>query len=323
MKILKIALISIGALIVVLLIAAVIFIKTFDVNRYKPQITQEASKALARKVDFQKINLGISLFQGISLKVSGLTIADDPSFGKEDFLKVKDIFVGVDVLGYLLRRKISITGVLINSPQVIIIRQQDGSINVTTISKPAEAGKEIVKSAPATAAMAVPAILVSSIKSVLGQVIYIDNSFSPPLRLEAADLELLVSRVSLTESFPFVVEAAVLSAKKNIHIEGKARFDLKTNEVTVTDLQGATELANIILEQIPVVFPMAKGAVLPQTMKGDLNLTVDKLIAGPAGLGTLAADGVLNNGVLRFKELAVPIQNIGAKVKITGNKTGD
>lgn len=182
MKILKIALISIAGLIVVMVIVAVIFIKTFDVNRYKPQIIGEASKALERQVDFQKAYLGISLFRGIELKISNLSISEDPAFGKGEFLAVKNISVGVDVWGYILQKKISITSILIDSPKITLIRQKDSSFNVATIAKPAEAGKEIVKSSPATAALAIPAILISSIRTTNGTLTYIDYSFEPPLR---------------------------------------------------------------------------------------------------------------------------------------------
>ncbi len=315
MKIIKIALISIVGLIVILIIGAVIFVNTFDINRYKPQIISEASKALARGVDFEKAKLGISLFQGISLKISGFTISEDPAFGKEKFFTVKEVSAGVDVLGYLLRQKISITSILIDSPHVVIIRQKDGSINAQTIAKPVEAGKEIIKSTPAAAA-AIPAFFISSIKSVNGTVVYLDYSFQPLLRLETTSLDFTLNNVSLSEFFPFTVEAAVLSAKQNIRIEGKARFDLKTNEITIKELKGATELSNILLNQIPIVFPMAKGAVLPASLNGNLNLAVDKLTAGPKGLGVLAVDAALANGAVEFKELAAPIQDIKAKAKI-------
>ncbi len=317
MKILKIALVSIAVLIVVVIIGAVIFIKTFDIERYRPQIISEASKALARGVDFEKAKLGISLFQGISLKISGFAISEDPAFGTEKFFTVKEVSAGVDVLGYLLRQKISITSILIDSPHVVIIRQKDGSINAQTIAKPIDAGKEIVKSTPVAAAAAIPAFFISSIKSVNGTVVYLDNSFEPALRLETSKLDFTLNNVSLSGVFPFTVEAAVLSAKQNIRIEGKARFDLKTNEITLTDLKGATELSNIILSQIPVVFPMAKGAVLPASLNGSLNLAMDKLTAGPKGLGGLSADAVLANSTMKFKELASPIQDIKIKAKVT------
>ena len=317
MRIFKIALISIAALVIVALTAVFIFIKTFDINRYKPQIISQANKALARQVDFRQAFLGISLFQGISLKISDLSIAEDPDFGKGNFLEVKNVSVGVDVLGYLFRKKISITSIIVDSPHVTIIRKKDGSINAQTIAKPGQAAKEMVKSSPAAAAVAIPAILISSIKNTNGNLTYIDYSFEPALSLEVTDLISTVSHVSLTAPFPFVVEANVLGSKRNIRVEGNASFDLATNEINIAGLKGATELADIVMSKFPVYFPMTKGAILPLSLKGKLSLTMDKLIAGPNGLGALAADGVLVNGAMQFKELAVPVQNITANAKIS------
>jgi hypothetical protein len=320
MKVLKIFLVSIAVLIGVLAIAAIIFIKTFDVNRYKAQIISQAGKALSRQVDFQRASLGISLSQGISLKVADLAVSEDPAFGPGNFLEVKNISIGVDVLGYLTQKKISVTGVIIDSPKITVIRLKDGSINVQTIAKPAQAAKEPVKADPAAVAAAIPAFLVSSIKAVNGAVTYIDRSFEPPLRLDVVDLISTVSRVSLTAPFPFAVEANVLASKRNIRIEGKAGFDLATGEITVTGLKGATELAEIMMSKVPAAFPMTKGAVLPSSLKGGLSLTMDKLTAGPQGLGALSADGELADGAMQFKELASPVQNIVASVNISDKR---
>jgi AsmA protein len=317
MKIIKITIIAIAGLFLVLTVAAVIFIKTFDVNRYKQQITAEATRAMSRGVDFRKADLGISLTKGVSLKISDLTVAEDPEFGKDNFFSVKEISLGVDALGYIFGKKVEISSIVINSPQVTIIRKKDGSINVQTIAKPAQAAKDLVKSSPATAAAAIPAIMISAIKNLNGTVNFIDYSFDPPIRLEVKEVNAALSKVSLTQAFPFTVSAAVLSDKTNISIEGKAQFDLKTNQVTVSELKGISELARILMARIPIELPMTKGAVLPNSLKGSLNFNLNKIIAGPEGLKTLEGGVVLNNGSLQFKELASAVENIEASAKIT------
>jgi hypothetical protein len=317
MKTFRIALISFLGLITLVVIAAMILIKFFDVNRYKPLIVSEATKALSRGVDFSKAGLGISLTKGISLKISDFSIAEDPEFGKGNFLLVKEISVGFDLLGYFFRKKVEISRIIINSPQVTIIRKKDGRINAQTIAKPAQAGKEPVKSSPATAAVAIPAIMISTIQNLNGIVNFVDYSFEPPIRLEIKELNSTVSKVSLTQAFPFKVSAAVLSDKKNISLEGKAGFDLKTNQITISELNGVSELAEILMARIPVAFPMVSGAVLPDSLKARLNFKLNKIIFGPEGLKTVEGDSVLTNGSLQFKELASPVQDIQVNVKIT------
>jgi len=322
MKILKFLLLSIAVLILLLVVAAIVFVKTFDVNRFKPQIINQVSRALSREVDFGKAKLGISLIRGISLAVNNLAICEDPVFGKGEFLAVKDVSLGVDALGYIFQKKISISSILIDSPRITIIRQKDGSLNVQSLAKAAaiEKEKEAVKPVPAAALMAVPAILISSIKGDKGRVMFIDHSFEPALRLEISDLNFSVSKISLTGAFPFVIEGAVLSSKKNIRVEGRAHININENVVTIFDLKGTTELSEILLKEIPVSFPMAKGAVLPLSLKGKVDMILEKLIVGPKGLTDLSGDVTVANGSMQFKELASPVQDIGMNIKITEKK---
>ena len=319
MKVLKIVLISIFVLIFVAVAAALIFIKTFDVMRFKPQIIEQANKALSRQVDFERAILGLSLRQGISLKIKNLLIKEDPVFRKGEFVTVKDISVGIDALSYLLQKKINVPSIIIDSPHITIIRQKDGSLNVQTIGKPSQTtnGSANPQKAPAAAPLALPALLINSLKANNGTVMYVDNSFEPAMRLEISEVAVKIDRFSLTGPFPFTIEAAVLSARKNIRIEGKAQIDLKTNGITVSELKGGTDLSQILLDEIPVSFPMAKGASLPTNLGGNLDFSLSKLTAGPKGLLALDADAKLSNGSLRMKELASALSGIAAAVKIT------
>ncbi|MDD5729784.1 MAG: AsmA family protein [Candidatus Omnitrophica bacterium] len=317
MRILKITLVSLAVLIAVLVAAVFIFINTFDVNRFKPQIISQAKSALNREVNFDKIRLGLSLTQGVTVKISDLTIAEDQAFGQGDFLKVKDISLGVNAFAYILGKKIDIPSVVIDSPRLSIIRQKDGTLNITSFSKQAEATANGQKPAQAPSPLAIPAVLVSSLKLENGTLLYIDRSFEPPVSLEASDLSVSLSKISLNEPFGFSVEAAVLSPKKNIRIQGKAQLDLNTQEVTVSDLKLETELSDILPAKITQAFPMTKGAVLPQAMKGKFELVLEKITAGPKGLTALASNASLSEGFLQFKEIASPVKDLTVNAVVT------
>lgn len=107
MKILKIILISVFGLVLILILAAVVFVKTFDINRYKPQIIEQASRALRRPVDFQKAELGISWTQGISLKVSRLAILKTLCSGEVLSLLLKMFLWALMFLLFFGRKKFS------------------------------------------------------------------------------------------------------------------------------------------------------------------------------------------------------------------------
>ncbi|MFA6384721.1 MAG: AsmA family protein [Candidatus Omnitrophota bacterium] len=317
MKVFKIVLISFLSLIIVLCAAIVIVIKTFNVNRYKPQIIEQAGKALNREVDFDKADLGISFARGISLNISDLEIGENPAFGKSDFLRIKRISLVFDVLGYIFQKKIQVPNILIDSPRVTIIRKKDGSINAASFGRPAGAGAVVQDPTRVPAPLVLPAIFISSIKIDNGAVSYFDESFEPALSVDITDLSVMVNKVSLTEPFTFSVEANVLSKKKNIKLAGKARIDLTAGEITISGLTAATELSDIIMAKIPLAFPMVNSAVLPQSLEGRVDVALDTVTAGPKGLGALKADIVLSDGIVRLKELLSPVKDIEAHIKLT------
>jgi hypothetical protein len=317
MKIIKIAFISIIVLVIVLTVAAIIFIKTFDVNRFKPQIISQVNKMLNRQLDFEKAKLAVSLRQGVSFKINNLNIADDPEFGKDNFLSIQEASLGVDLLKWLFQKKINISNIIIESPRIIIIRKKDGSINAQSIAQKGQVEKKEGISVNTSAPLAIPALLVSSLQVNNGKVIYIDNSFEPSLQLEVSDLSVAITKFSLSEKFPFLIEAAILSSQTNIKISGKAQIDLKMNEVTISELKAATDLSRLLIEKIPAAFPMLKGVILPVSLKGIFGIGVQKITAGLKGLSAFTADASLTNGEMQLKKLAVPVKDIDMTVKIT------
>jgi hypothetical protein len=320
MKILKVALISFSVLVLVLIAALVIFVKTFDINRVKPQIINQAGNVLNRKVDFEKAHLALSLRQGVSLRVSNLVITDDPAFAKGNFLTAKDISLSIDVLGYLFNKRISISSALIDGFRVTIIRQKDGSLNVQSMAQPAGGKVKELKPGKASVLPALPMILISSFKASNGEVAYLDNMCGPPLELVVSDLIFSLSKISLVDQFPFTLECRVLSAKRNIRIEGKAQFNLSTNEVTLSELKGETDISQILLEKIPVSFPMTKGIALPLNLKGTARVDLEKMTAGPKGMTALAGDVWLDDALLQFKQMALPLEDVQLHAKVTQAK---
>jgi hypothetical protein len=319
MKKFKIFLNVIAVLILVLIIAAVIFVMTFDINRYKTQIVNQASAALGRKVDFKSAKLDISLKQGLSLKITNLGVADDPAFGKEDFLAVKEASFAIDVFGLIFNKKVNVSGILIDSPRITLIREKNGSFNISSL---AEAGKKDAvagKAAAVSSPIALPALLISSIRITRGTVVYIDRMVTPALLLEIGQIGMEANKVSLSAAFPFVAEAAVLSDQKNIRLEAKVGLDLKKNAVTVSGLKAEVELERIILEKIPVYFPLAKDISLPNSLKGQAQFLFNDFTISGKGLSVFSAEASLENGYLQFKDLASPIQDLALSAKITQN----
>ena len=313
MKVWKILLIITAVLMAILILAAVIFVNTFDINRYKPQIVRRASQSLGRPVDFAKANLAISLRQGISLKITDLRVGEDPAFGEGDFLAVKYASFGIDVLGFIFQKKVNLPSIFIDSPRITLIRSGDGSVNINKLGRLKEKDRGI--SVPSVAAL--PALFISSVKATGGTLIYIDRLFEPALTLEIKDLVLEANSISLTDSFPFTVEAAVFSNQRNVFLEGNAQFDLRENAVTISGLKGTTELSRLLWGDIPVYLPMTKNLILPTSARGQLVLLLTKMTLGAKGLSVLSAEASLQKGSAQFKEMASELEGVALSAKIT------
>lgn len=320
MKILKIALISVVLLIFIVLIGSLFFLKTFDVNRFKPQILIQAKTALGRDVDFKNAFLDISLTKGFVLKVNELRIGEDPAFQKGDFLNVRDVVLSVDVLSYIFKQNVLIPRIFVDTPVITIIRQKDGSLNVNSLGpkttkdekKEAKGGEGDTSGMPAS-----PPLVISSLALNQGHVTYIDRSFEPELKLEISDISVQVDNISLTKFFSFVVEGVILSAKKNVRVEGKVFFDAKTGSVTVAELKGATDLSEFLLENIPEVFLNAKNATLPTQLKGLAEVKIENLTARSGTLSELKGGISVKDGFAEFKELASLVKDVRLDAKIT------
>src|SRR3989338_478086 len=116
MKILKIIFISLFILLLIAGTALFIFIKTFDVQRFKPQIIEAMNQALGRQADFKDIRLQLSFPQGLGLGLKQFTIKYDPFFSTGELLKIENISIGIDVLDYFSKKQITISRIQIEAP---------------------------------------------------------------------------------------------------------------------------------------------------------------------------------------------------------------
>ena len=80
-RIFKIIVISLLSLFVISAIGLFIFIKTFDFNRFKPQIIAAGGNALGRSIDFTKVDLKLSLKNGVQLRLADIAVGEHPDFG--------------------------------------------------------------------------------------------------------------------------------------------------------------------------------------------------------------------------------------------------
>ncbi|HET7205071.1 MAG TPA: AsmA family protein [Terriglobales bacterium] len=122
--------IILGIVIVVVIVAALIFLATFNVNQYHGLIQSELEKRLGRQVSLGDMHLGIfpPRFQ-----VENVSIADDPRFNSpKPFVQAQRLDVSVKLFP-LLHKSVEIDSLTLNRPVVELIKDKQGVWNFASL----------------------------------------------------------------------------------------------------------------------------------------------------------------------------------------------
>ena len=263
-RILKIVAIVVGILIVV--VVAVPFL--VPVNQFRPTIEEKASAALGRKVDVG--NLSLSLLSG-SVGADNLSIADDPKISTSPFLSAKSVKVGVEIMPLIFSKTLNVTDIVIDSPQVTLIRSAAGQWNYSSFG--GSAAKSEAKQAPAAARPASSSPSTSTGEFSV-QKLELKNgrisvgSTSTQKRSTYDNVGVVASNVSLTSKFPVTVTAD-LPGGGNFKLDGTAG-PVDQADADLTPLDAKLMVNSLNLTSTGFLDPSAGlGGLL------DLNATVN------------------------------------------------
>jgi AsmA protein len=317
---LRVILVIIAVLLVLVLVAPFLI----PVNQFRPTIEEKASAALGRKVDVG--NLSLSLFTG-SLAADNLSIADDPKFSNAPFLTAKSIKVGVELVPLILHKDLVITNIVIDSPEVTLLRNPSGEWNYSSFG--ASAAKSQAKQGapppPQTAtenpsAAKAGEFSVEKLELRNGRVVV--GSTNSQKRNTYDKVDLTASNVSLTTKFP-VTLSANLPAGGVLKLDGTAG-PLDQENTALTPVNAKLMVNDLNLASTGFLDPaMGLGGLLDlnatlasqngeATVSGSAKLSKALLVAGgsPAGVPlivefTTKYDLRKNRGVLEPSTLKI------------------
>jgi len=275
---LRVILIIVAVLVVLVLVAPFLI----PVNQFRPTIEEKASAALGRKVEVG--NLSLSLFTG-SLAADNLSIADDPKFSKSPFLTAKSIKVGVELMPLILHKDLNITRIVIDSPEVTLLRSPGGEWNYSSFG--ASAAKSQGKQTPPPpqqtekpSSSNASEFSVAKLELRNGRVIV--GSTNSQKRSTYDKVDLTASNVSLTTKFP-VTLTANLPGGGTLKLDGTAG-PLDQENTALTPVNAKLTVDNLNLASTGFLDPsVGLGGLL------DLNATVasqngEAVISGTAKL---------------------------------------
>lgn len=347
-KTLRTAVIVIAVLVVLILVVPFLI----PVNQFRPTIEEKASSALGRKVALG--DLSLSLISG-SLSAENLSIGDDVKFSSSPFLTAKSLKVGVEILPLIFSKKLNVTSVVIESPQLTLLRDPSGEWNYSSLGssgrKSSGEAKETPSaqhSDPASETSNAPADLtIQRLELKDGQIIV--GSTKSQKHNTYDHLNVTASDVSMTSKFPVSVSAD-LPAGGKMKLEGTVG-PIDPTDASLTPLDAKLNIDSLNLGSTGFLDPSAglggifdlDGTVTSHNgeaeTKGNAKLSKALLVAGgsPASVPVtvdfntkydLRKDaGVLNPSTLRIGKAAAHLNGtyqssddtITVNIKVNGD----
>lgn len=336
----------VGALIgvLVLVIAAVFGYAVLNLNSIiaaqRGRILASASDALGREVDVGSITA--SLGWGVAIDLKEVKISDDPAFSPEPFVQADNVYLKVDLIP-LLAKHLHVSELILAQPEVRIIRDRAGALNVGTIGKkgsssaqpgvaaapqprpiapPANAAPESpVQAAPPSgaggAAKKLNALAVNAFTIDQGTVVYQDLAAGgAPLKVRNVNLK--VRNFRFDRPFAVTLALAALGDRQNLTVSGTAgplmrdgRIDAKSAALNLK-----ARLGPLAFAQLRTIPQAAKA--LPPALKITGPIGATATIGGTAGAPRIDARADLTANEIAFPPKFDKPAGVALKAAIDG-----
>ncbi|OGR85496.1 MAG: hypothetical protein A2901_05085 [Elusimicrobia bacterium RIFCSPLOWO2_01_FULL_54_10] len=262
-KITKYLLIASGICLLLLLAGVLTVKKMFPPEKIRTLITVKASQSLSREVRLGKIQAG--LFKGV--QIDDFAVSERPTFKEGTFIEAKAFVLKFNIWA-LLRKKVVIDQVLIDTPKISVVQYADGkTFNFSDLlqAKPAEKAEKPKAETPAESAPM--SVTVTRAQIVGGRVSFVDIS-PRKIRLTLDPVDLTVKAADMTK--PISVD---LKVKAQGALQGKevqAGLALKC----VLELLGSRVNIESLAVDLPELDINASGSVT-NFLNPDLNPEVN------------------------------------------------
>jgi len=336
-KPLKYSLIGILGLLLLVIVAAAVFLLSFDANRYKPQIERLVREKTGRTLKL-KGPLEAALYPGIGAKVSGVTFSERGS--EQQFLALDNAHVSVALMP-LLRGRVVVDRIRISGFQAQIVKRKDGRFNFSDLLEakegpskvPAREAKEESKSAGAPVELDIAGIDIDK-----SSIAYRDLASGQQYSL--GDVKISTGRIAERADGKLQVHAAVKGPDLDLKLDLGAdyKLDLPAESVVLdklnlkvvgkeeTNLKGRLALVKAKTGFELDIDKLNLDAWLPEERKPAASTSTDRPAGKPAAdtpvdlsaLKDLNATGRLQIGALQVRGLK--LANVKTDVKAAGGR---
>src|SRR5579862_1410452 len=297
--------IGFGIFVIVVIAAGVMFVMTFDVNKYHGTIQSELEKRLGREVTLGDMHLG---FFPLRFQVQNATIAEDPHFGPgASFVKAQQLEVSVKLLP-LLHKQVEVDSIVLDRPTVNLIKNQAGVWNFASVGHASESpnagapSQTPTSKAPASTeqAGAEKQFTLGELKINDGQISILDyQKGKTPSIYDHIDVMLK----DFSDDKPFSIDASVHmagSGSQEARLQGEGGPIMQGQPAT-TPFRGSLTLKQV------AVSDLSKFLNASALNGSDGNLTGETKINSQDGKFTAQGETNIQNAKMHGMELGYPI----------------
>lgn len=256
-----------------LLVLLVVFLNAL-IDKNRERIREEIEKSLGRSVKFDELRLGV--WGGIGLLAKGLSIAEDSRFAATPFIQTKELKMQLRWLPLLLGN-IEINKFILDEPEIQIIRNEEGTLNLSALASSEKRARETRREArevKETKKRPALSLLPSALSVSKGKIDYIDRSFKEPVEIRIRNLKLDLQGLALSSSVKVQLSASLFEGQgQNVSVEGLIGPMRSERDWTQHPLDLQVRLDSLLLPQLSRAVPFLRESLSPYLgMTGPLML---------------------------------------------------
>jgi len=291
-----------GIVVALLLVMVLAIPFLINVNQFRPRLEAALTQALGREVKLGDLKL--SILSG-SVQASDLDIADDAAYSKTPFVRAKSLKVGVELEPLLFSKKLVVTGIEIQEPEIALVQSDAGVWNFASLGTKTQTNPPPAAPPPAaSSAGSMQDLTVKLVKITNGRLSVKTAGESQLKVLEKVKVE--IKDFAANASFPIAFSADIQGGGE-VKMDGKAG-PVDTNDASETPFDVSINLTKLDIGKSGFVRPSTgfeglisiDGSVSSMAhilqLQGSIQAEHLKLAkAGKPATKTVGFDFVLNN----------------------------
>jgi AsmA protein len=316
--------------VIVLAIIAIVIYAYFNLNSIiasnRGYILSRASDALGRPVEIQDIKAAIGW--GVKMDVEGVKVADNPAFSQSPFLQASDVFVNVELLP-LLSHSLKVTSLVVSQPQLRIIRDRTGTLNIATIGAKGGPATSLPSPPPQPSpppetthnAAGLAALTVGSLKIDNGSLYYADQqSGAAPIQVNAFNLA--IDNFSVNAPFDLAISLAALGQLQDLAVSGKVGPLMRggTIQTSAVPINLDATIGPLTIAQLQAMPQLAHA--LPPALSISQPVTIYSKITGTSDAPNVSANADLSANQVGYSGLFNKPTNVPFKFAGSASRAG-